>query len=565
MALSFPNISGNDQIDESGPQAPRQRGGKIAGNHLKQSHCIDTTLACTTHRALEVLEIVELICAQIGSEDLEPLSKTASHDLAVLARTCTIFQNPALNMLWRTQVSILNLMRCMPDDLWEQNLVGVRVPDMRLLRPIMPSDWQRPLFYSKRVRSLESAVLDDSAHLGSSDIFDTLGLCLPGQFLFPNLQRLNWNVLTPFTFHSIRFFLAPTITRIVVDVSSTSQLSLLPTLPVKCPYLTHITVSTAFGLSGVLQSISEFVCGLPHIESLDLENLDPATLEYISQLQTLTSLILSGAKGFETFINPMTSPKYAFSALKTLEFRHCTVECATAFIEMMFEATLQSFSLENPDPQVTDEATAQLYAAIAGCCSHSLRFLLIDSYDPVPAAQIAAYTVRSQTLQRLFCLSNLVTIFLRCAVGFDLDDNTISDMARSWPCVERIVLAAIAPHHIPSRVTLDGIYAFAQHCPRLQDLEITFDASVVPKIDKKRVSQEQLLSLDVAASAIRTPKRVAKFVSYIFPKLRRIGTAYDEMIWGEDEDEIQVDDAVKESHELWKDVEELLQPEFQDD
>jgi hypothetical protein len=68
------------------------------------------------HRALELLEIVETICDQVYKQ---PIPSEMRKDLAILARTCTSFLNPALNVLWRDQQTICNLLRCMPDDLWD--------------------------------------------------------------------------------------------------------------------------------------------------------------------------------------------------------------------------------------------------------------------------------------------------------------------------------------------------------------------------------------------------------------------------------------------------------------
>jgi hypothetical protein len=55
-------------------------------------------------------------------------------------------------------------------------------------------------------------------------------------------------------------------------------------------------------------------------------------------------------------------------------------------------------------------------------------------------------------------------------------------MARAWPRIERLHLEPQHLHHITPRITLEGIYAFTQYCPRLQLLCITFDAMFIPKI-----------------------------------------------------------------------------------
>jgi hypothetical protein len=71
------------------------------------------------HRGLGILEIVEMICAQLGFESSESLSTDATSALSALARTSQFFHNPALNVLWRHQDTIVNLLKCMPEDLWD--------------------------------------------------------------------------------------------------------------------------------------------------------------------------------------------------------------------------------------------------------------------------------------------------------------------------------------------------------------------------------------------------------------------------------------------------------------
>lgn len=63
------------------------------------------------HPALQIYDIIECIC--------QHLATTNSLDaLAKLARTSSIFLDPALNALWHTIPSLEPLVRCLPDDAW---------------------------------------------------------------------------------------------------------------------------------------------------------------------------------------------------------------------------------------------------------------------------------------------------------------------------------------------------------------------------------------------------------------------------------------------------------------
>lgn len=107
------------------------------------------------HRALAIPEIERMICAYL-SED--PSS------LAVLARTGTVFHDPALDTLWNTQTSLKPLLGCIP-----KNLFDFQVRDR--LAPRFPP-WVRDSTHCVFVltRDVGSAPTDYERRLGTSHI-----------------------------------------------------------------------------------------------------------------------------------------------------------------------------------------------------------------------------------------------------------------------------------------------------------------------------------------------------------------------------------------------------------
>lgn len=69
------------------------------------------------HRSLRIPEVVGMICSQL--KPISWRSTAGKADLAVLARTSTVFHDAALDVLWSHQETLMNLIRCMPADLWE--------------------------------------------------------------------------------------------------------------------------------------------------------------------------------------------------------------------------------------------------------------------------------------------------------------------------------------------------------------------------------------------------------------------------------------------------------------
>ncbi|KAJ7616521.1 hypothetical protein FB45DRAFT_1063953 [Roridomyces roridus] len=162
------------------------------------------------HRALAIPEIVRIVSQY-----------TIQKSLPALAGTCRAFCDPALDLLWEEQEMLGNLLRCMPDDLWkhrkdeedededededEEDEDGMPC----LLRPIVPADWDRVLFYNHRVKSFSFDMDEDLQYnFSSTSVLDILRMSFPGSILFPNLRSLQW-WSGPKPMHYILLFVAP--------------------------------------------------------------------------------------------------------------------------------------------------------------------------------------------------------------------------------------------------------------------------------------------------------------------------------------------------------------------
>ncbi|KAJ7471654.1 hypothetical protein B0H11DRAFT_1365533 [Mycena galericulata] len=519
------------------------------------------------HPGLQILEIVELICEQIGTAEvfLAPGSARARdqlRDLALLARTSKIFLDPALNVLWRSQRTLKNILNCMPSDLWETTVTtdeeGIPVTTINLRRTIFATDWRRPLFYLHRVRKF--SMHPDDVH-GISDVFEALTLCPPpGDLIFPNLETLHWSPEYGVPFHHVRLFLAASLTDLTLgSIRTIAHLCVLSNLATRCPFLKKIDihVPTEFRRLSI-PSISALICKLPRLESVDAPGLDERALAHISHLPDLTHLRLESFSGLHDLFPQLGADYLAFPALTELTMP--TMEYATAFIGVLDSCPLARFLTFSGQDPPTSTVARNFYASLATHCSHvSLRQLHIsmDYGGNLSSDRFPLYRVDGDILNPLFAFANLEVVSLTHPVGFDIDDATASAMARAWPHIRSLLLTSESYAHIPSGVTLEGIYAFARPCPHLRSLGMTFDARVVPngipQQEKDTVSQRTLRSLAVAASPMCNPDSVAKFLSEIFPKLKYLHTFYEDF-----EGFVEVPEGVFESHDLWKHVEDGL-------
>ncbi|KAJ7737555.1 hypothetical protein B0H16DRAFT_1891634 [Mycena metata] len=487
------------------------------------------------HRSLRIPEIVSLIFYETlnGAEQvLNSLNPDSAQALAGLARTCKVFQEPALDLLWKSQNTVMHILQCMPGDIWEI-LDDADSEEVRLTRPILPSDWERPLTYARRVRYFKYN--PSYSYPDSAAFYEMLRMCLPPGPLFPNIKSLLWETSDAALLPHFRAFIGPRLTSLTVStLQSAAHLSLLPALATECPLLHEVTILTSEGLPGRCEAVSFFVKQLTHLESLEVPCLDAAALDHVAKRPALDYLHLDDQTPFPHVFEPASDVPFCCEITKLT----LTVTDARAATEVLIRLDASPISdLEIRFPRTTSATALQaIYNGVAAHCNHasltSLSIALPPTSTPDTAVadseQIALYAVPGTHLSPLFTLTTLTSVSLAGPVGLDLDDAAATDIARAWPRITSLDLAGSAFPHIPPRATLRALLAFARFCPRLWRLCLPIDARSVPKWRsantdaEARPTQRRLKSLHLGESPVGTPLDVAAYLSSIFPKLEWI-------------------------------------------
>ncbi|KAJ6483569.1 hypothetical protein C8R47DRAFT_1217648 [Mycena vitilis] len=152
---------------------------------------------------------------------------------------------------------------------------------------------------------------------------------------------------------------------------------------------------------------------------------------------------------------------------------------ATAFLSKFSGCSLSDLIIAST--QSTKDDTTQFYSAVGNHCSHpSLQDIhVVDDDDNGIIDEDHTYSVGGDIIEPILSFVNLISVSLSHPAGFDLDDTYNTRGSR----------------HVHSRVTLEGLYSFAKYCPKLIILEMSFDATVVPRIQingQKRAEQQSL-------------------------------------------------------------------------
>ncbi|KAJ7144099.1 hypothetical protein C8R44DRAFT_725086 [Mycena epipterygia] len=504
------------------------------------------------HRCLQIKELVTQILSHLptGQESAHwgyyhPAHRSIQpqlRDLAVIARTCTTFHGHTLDVLWSSS-TLINLLRCMPPDLWSM-ADAKRMTTKRLHRPVRVTDWERVRVYASRVKRLFS----DSRDCGLSEVFPTISLCLPGDLL-QTLQSLYWRHSEE-DFHYIHLFLRPSITTIFFEPSSALALSLISALAPKCPKLKkNVTITSSYSADDArapkTRAVSLFVRELKCVESISVNVLDTEALEQIRRFPSLTSLQLRALPAAFTFFS--TADTQSFVSLRSLILDCLDIVPTTRFLGGLSQIPLVSFSVSFPD-YYTAALAHTFYTTLPTAFSPSYLTNLCLDTDPqdINMADAANYLIHRDSVRLLTCFVNLTHLYISSPVGMDLNDATISDLARAWPRIESLSLSSHRYISLRPGVTLECLLSLATNCPRLARLTMTFDGTVVPAPNRNRVSQHQLDSIDV--------DRAISLGHLSEPATEREEEEYDDL------DEAQMIEQAEAIgfHNLWKEVEALL-------
>jgi hypothetical protein len=372
-------------------------------------------------------------------------------------------------------------------------------------------------------------------------------------------MKIHWDHRDPTIYPVISVFLTPRIHTLTLapgpDLSysegnftmvpdpdskeSIAQLSLLPLLGVKCPDLKEVNFRGRNRLvfsSTVLDSILLCLLGINRLEAFSIHNVNHPILGHLSRLPCLKSLVIDELLTFDLPTNSDVESEGGnhFLALEELHMWSTTPQIAIALLAAVTHRPLTSLGIGFEKAFPNTDTITQLYSTIATHCSSATleslhindAFLEARSADMLNEDEFESYLVGPGALRPLFAFTNLTTVLLRPYFGFDIDDNTVTEMAKAWPRVEELTLTFGMDQHLAlvrTEVTLNGVREIARHCSNLRELELFFDATNVPRLDAA-IQQTSLIRLEVACSPISSSGPTAIFLSHLFPNLKSVNS-----------------------------------------
>ncbi|EMD39005.1 hypothetical protein CERSUDRAFT_122503 [Gelatoporia subvermispora B] len=461
------------------------------------------------HRCWAIPELTRLIVEQLDATCI----KTDRPALANLARTSSIFFEPAVDALWYHLDSLAQLLWLLPQDalsgrILEQDEARLVVVD--LTRLTVSHEWDRFKVYAYRVKSIGAKhwlpinSQSDAIYLHmlepappsvrrlSGSVFEAMRTHLTTPIL-PNLQELQWVVPGDLfdTFDDIELFVTPRLERLYVGVEwpeESEDLSdiLVPTLqalPRTCPRLQEIQIfnpsenvseyfleclsqltslhSVAFWYTGQhFDVLLHKLRKLPHLRSLHLRGTEPISTPLgIAAPFTLRRLALTGMR-YDTVMGLLryTQP----CGVTSLEFELDDIPTATQLYDI-FVGIRNSWADTMEDISITTHESS--------------------SGNPVNDDHV----VTLETLQPLLYLPKLCVLSTGTSNVWDIDDGTIRAMVSAWRSLRVLNIESGRSRTHEIKTTARSLVYLAHYCRHLETLALSINARAFPFLAPIRI------------------------------------------------------------------------------
>ncbi|KAI1786644.1 hypothetical protein LXA43DRAFT_50651 [Ganoderma leucocontextum] len=460
------------------------------------------------------LNILDFVNLQVPNTDpFHGYHELCHHNpaLAALAVTCKVFMEPALKILWKSQRSLGPLVRTLPADLWEEEVMGrywsKPAYEIELLRVPLSSEWSRFDFYANRIRELghwrfEFPDLHAANHGSFGNVIlrrkVTFGVvaCLAfsrkNRWLLPNLTSLRWNQDDwPYT-HLLPLFFGPNLTRLAIGYNAppeehngalvsrlapqiTSILDICPTLTQLEIYPNHPT--------SVVDAAVHFALQCPRLESFLASNPEPWPVSFIQHLSRQpflreVRLRMDKETSDDLGFLHMASSHYPFPSLQLLSIMVPSLTPCVTLIQMMRTCRLTT-AVFHLTGRVFPSEIADLFAALhEHCASATLQVVEIhrsNNRDWDLSSEDAFYLTHLEPLLRF---PNMRVFSINTPLVVDMGNDDLKAIADAWPLLVALLLMDNWGFVNLPEVTWAGVAYLAYKCPQLIALSLSLDSRI---------------------------------------------------------------------------------------
>ncbi|KAG2096340.1 uncharacterized protein F5147DRAFT_391386 [Suillus discolor] len=471
------------------------------------------------HQALLVPEVLLDIFAYVNTI---PSTQTTSTQklLAALARTCKIFYEPAMDLLWTEIHELEPLLGCVTrlhpliyrsrGTTWRDDFISWA----KGVEPLSAHEAHQFLRHSSRIRTLN--IQSDDPHL--------LSVISTDACVFPRLRSLSLSttyldLILPHTLHQCH----------LLTVNEGLQ-SLVP----RCIALEQLRIYPQMRNGGSMAYELSLLCDrirwCTRLVTLSCPMLDSTTWKDLSYVPTLLKLEID--QGYPYNDSPSLSEQdivnLSFLNITSLSFRRLDdgAEIITIIQHSQFPS-LKEFKFE-AKYLISGEAE-RLFHALSRCkaCQtlEKISICLFDEYFPEPQ------DVETLTpIPHFLCFTQLRTLQLMCYNSYIyLDNELLSQAMSSWPHIHTLEINDSGDHVPSSEVSLRGLFTALGLCPQLHRLRVPINLATIdidPDAEPIQHTSLRSLILETSESEIADAETLARIISAWLPCVDRVHSMY---------------------------------------
>jgi hypothetical protein len=373
-----------------------------------------------------------------------------------------------------------------------------------------------------------------------------------GMKLLPRVQEISWDPQDDTVYVFIITLLSHTTRNLMLYFQDDPHLSdhdqarpdrtrvtLLPQIINLSPHLTQLSLIHVGGTPTDFAEAFSTPQLWSSLQCLRLDGFPEHSLAMACKIPNLRELFFH-CRSSPSEILPLPRFCSGFSQLTKLTIWGCSIESVITLTKIIHNAPLRSFEVK--------------------CADHGVP-LLNGTQDEMADSSLGDILHKPKTrpltledMSGLSTFTNLTKLSLEVMTGFDLDDEQIKTIAKTLPHLEMLYFYSPNPPIDSPQMSFEGLKSVAQHCPKLKDLMMTFDASSITKHPNHGdICNVNTRTIDIRYSPIDDPVAVSAYLSATFPNLYRVccPSTFD----SHSEHEL---DGLKELASKWKEVNELL-------
>ncbi|CCM03003.1 uncharacterized protein FIBRA_05118 [Fibroporia radiculosa] len=214
-----------------------------------------------------------------------------------------------------------------------------------------------------------------------------------------------------------------------------------------------------------------------------------------------------------------------FPSLQVLNISVASLAICGDLLRIMGSANLRDLSVIHSGPIASDpNSFLEFFTLLNEHCSHSSLQAVTILQSGGPDGSLRSYAeISARSLAPMFVFSRLTDVYVDCSCTYDLNNDSLAQMARAWPKLEALTLGVDHGWEQLSNITFHGLSQLVRLCPKLHAIGVAVNVSVDDlRFEDPEIAQSsngRVTRIDLGDSAMGEVDPVAKAFAHLFPNL----------------------------------------------